>query len=165
MPKIRPEQPSDIIAINEVLTAAFPTKEEADLVKALRHNGHLTISLVADEEGVIVGHIAFSPVTTSGKPGGLGLAPIGVVPEHQSLGIGAKLVSTGLAAAKEKGADYVVVLGHSHYYPQFEFKTAGPLGFQNEFGAEESFMIKELKPGKLPSGGLVKYGSEFGAWS
>ena len=165
MPIIRPELPSDIPAINHVLASAFPTQEEQELVKTLRKNGNLKISLVAEEEGKVVGYIAFSPVTTNGKPGGLGLAPVAVVPELQSMGIGAKLVKEGLAAAKEKGANYAVVLGHSHYYPQFGFKTAKPLGFENEFNAEESFMVIELKPGKLPSGGVVKYGSEFSALS
>lgn len=165
MPTVRRELPSDIPAINDVLTAAFPTQEEKELVKSLRHNGHLTISLVAEEDGVIVGCIAFSPVTTNGKPGGLGLAPVAVVPEHQSMGVGANLVRAGIAAAKEQGAGYVVVLGHSHYYPQFGFRTAKTLGFDNEFKAEESFMILDLKQGKFPSGGMVKYGSEFSVLS
>lgn len=165
MPTIRPELPADIPAIHTVLTTAFPTQEEAELVKTLRHNGKLNISLVAEEDGIVVGHIAFSPVTVNGQPGGLGLAPVAVVPEFQSLGIGSQLVRDGLAAAKDQSADYAVVLGHSHYYPQFGFKVAKPLGIDNEFDADESFMIIELKPGKLPKNGLVKYGPEFGAWS
>ena len=165
MPIIRPELPSDIPAIAEVLSAAFPSPEETEVVKALRHHGHLPISLVAEENGVIVGHIAFSPVTVEGKAGGLGLAPVAVIPEHQNLGIGCKLVEEGIAAAKATGAGYVVVLGHSHYYPRFGFTAAKPLGYDNEYDADESFMIMELKPGGLPPKGLVKYGAEFGAWS
>ena len=165
MPTIRPELPSDIPAIAEVLSAAFPSPEEAEVVKALRHHGHLPISLVAEEDGVVVGHIAFSPVTVEGKAGGLGLAPVAVVPEHQSMGIGCKLVEEGLAAAKATGAGYVVVLGHAHYYPRFGFTASKPLGYDNEYDADESFMIMELKPGGLPARGLIKYGPEFGAWS
>jgi putative acetyltransferase len=165
MPTIRPELPSDIPAIHEVLTTAFPSPDESEVVKLLRHNGKLKISLVAEEDGVVVGHIAFSPVTVDGKSGGLGLAPVAVAPEHQSLGIGCKLVEEGLEAAKAAGAGYVVVLGHSHYYPRFGFKAAKPLGYSNEYDADESFMILELKPGGLPPRGLVKYGPEFGAWS
>lgn len=165
MPTIRTEMPSDIPAIENVLTSAFPTKEEAELVKSLRHNGRLSVSLVAEEDGMVVGYIAFSPVTANGKPGGLGLAPVAVNPEYQSLGIGTQLVRDGLDKAKECGTDYVVVLGHSHYYPRFGFQVAKALGFENEYDADESFMIVELKPGKLPSGGLVKYCPEFAAWS
>jgi putative acetyltransferase len=165
MPTFRHELPMDIPAIAEVLATSFPTAEEAEVVKALRHNGHLAISLVAEEQGMIIGHIAFSPVTVDGKVGGLGLAPVAVVPDYQNLGIGSMLVEEGLKSAKASGAGYVVVLGHSHYYPRFGFKPAKPLGYTNEYDADESFMILELKPGGLPSKGLVKYGSEFGAWS
>ena len=165
MPRIRPEQPADIPAIDEVLTAAFPTREEADLVKTLRKRGDLTISLVAEEDGVVIGCIAFSPVTVNGNGGGLGLAPVAVVPDQQSMGYGAALVREGLERARQMNVPYVVVLGHSHYYPQFGFKRAKPLGFTNEYEADDAFMILELQPGKLPNGGLVKYGAEFAAWS
>ena len=165
MPTIRPELPSDIPAIAEVLSAAFPSPDETELVKSLRHQGHLAVSLVAEEEGIVVGHIALSPVTVNGKSGGLGLAPLAVIPDQQSLGIGCMLVKEGLAAAKDAGADYVVVLGHSHYYPRFGFQAAKPLGYDNEYAADESFMILELKPGGLPAKGTIKYGPEFGAWS
>ncbi len=165
MPTFRPELPMDIPAIAEVLTNSFPTAEEAELVKALRHNGHLAISLVVEEQGMIIGYIGFSPVTVDGIVGGLGLAPVAVVPDFQSMGIGSMLVEEGLTLAKATGAGYVVVLGHSHYYPRFGFQAAKPLGYSNEYDADESFMILELKPGGLPQKGLVKYGAEFGAWS
>jgi len=165
MPTIRPELPSDIPAIAEVLSSAFPSPDETELVKALRHNGHLAVSLVAEEDGNVVGYIACSPVSVNGKSGGLGLAPVAVVPEQQSLGIGCLLVEESLAAAKAADADYVVVLGHSHYYPRFGFQAAKPLGYDNEYAADESFMIIELKPGRLPPKGMIKYGPEFAPWS
>lgn len=165
MPTIRPELPMDIPAIAEVLSHSFPTAEEAELVKTLRKNGHLAISLVAEDQGMVVGYIGFSPVTVEGKSGGLGLAPVAVVPDFQSLGIGSMLVEEGLNFAKNTGADYAVVLGHSHYYPRFGFQAAKPLGYDNEYDADESFMIMELKQGGLPPQGMIKYGSEFNAWS
>jgi len=161
MPTIRPELPMDIPAIHHVLATSFPSAEEAELVRAMRKNGHLVISLVAEEQGMVVGCITFSPVTIHGKSGGLGLAPVAVVPDFQSMGIGSMLVEEGLTMAKASGAGYVVVLGHSHYYPRFGFKPAKPLGYDNEYGADESFMIMELKPGGLPAKGLIKYGAEF----
>lgn len=165
MPAIRYEEPGDVAAIHAVVRSAFPTEEEAILIRNLRESGHLCVSLVAEEQGNVIGHIAFSPVTINGQNGGLGLAPVSVKPEFQNQGIGGELVSQGLLAARRYGAGYVVVLGHSHYYPRFGFQNARALGFQNEYGADESFMIVELEPGALPSGGLVKYGEEFQAWS
>lgn len=165
MPAIRYEEPGDVTAIYEVVRSAFPTDEEARLIDLLRESGHLSVSLVAEEHGKVVGHIAFSPVTIHGQQGGLGLAPVSVKPEFQNQGIGGELVTQGLQAARQFGAGYVVVLGHSHYYPRFGFQNASALGFHNEYGAEESFMIMELEPGAMPPGGLVKYGEEFRAWS
>lgn len=165
MPIVRPEQPSDLQAIQHVLVSAFPTSEEAELVKKLRREGHLTISLVAEEEGEVIGYIAFSPVSVEGHTGGLGLGPVAVLPDHQSLGVGCELVQTGIEAAQATGVPYVVVLGHSSYYPRFGFKFAHPLGYDNEYDADESFMILELKAEGLPPRGVVKYGAEFAAWS
>lgn len=165
MPVIRYEEPGDVAAIHDVVRSAFPTEEEAMLIRNLRESGHLCVSLVAEEQGQVIGHIAFSPVTIDGQNGGLGLAPVCVKPAFQNQGIGGELVTQGLLAARRFGAGYVVVLGHSHYYPRFGFQNASALGFQNEYGAEESFMIMELEPGALPAGGLVKYCDEFQAWS
>lgn len=165
MSQVRPETPGDVAAILNVLHSAFPTEDEARAVSLLRESGHLSVSLVAEEEGKIVGYIAFSPVTVAGAAGGLGLAPVSVMPQYQNKGIGGELVEAGLCAARQYGAGYVVVLGHSHYYPRFGFQNASALGYRNEYGADESFMIMELEPGALPSPGLVKYGTEFKAWS
>ena len=165
MPTIRPELPSDIPAIHEVLCSAFPSQEESELVRSLRHNGHLSLSLVAEEDGSVIGYIGFSPVSVNGNSNGLGLAPVAVLPEHQSLGVGSQLVKEGLEQARHIGANYVVVLGHSHYYPRFGFVAAQPLGYRDEYDANDSFMIIELVPHGLPPKGLIKYGPEFAAWS
>lgn len=165
MPTIRPELPSDIPAIHEVLCSAFPSQEESELVRSLRHNGHLSLSLVAEEDGSVIGYIGFSPVSVNGNTNGFGLAPVAVLPEHQSLGVGSQLVKEGLEQARHIGANYVVVLGHSHYYPRFGFVAAQPLGYRDEYDANDSFMIIELVPHGLPPKGLIKYGPEFAAWS
>jgi putative acetyltransferase len=95
----------------------------------------------------------------------LGLAPLSVTPEHQRTGIGSQLVQAGLAAAFAAGIRFVVVLGHPGYYPRFGFRRAAELGLHNEYGADEAFMVLELRPGSLPSGGgVVRYGAEFAAW-
>lgn len=165
MAHIRPDEPGDLAGILHVLHSAFATEDEARTVSLLRESGHLSISLVAEEAGRIIGYIAFSPVTTDGVTGGLGLAPVAVHPVCQNQGIGGELVEAGLAAARQYGAGYVVVLGHAHYYPRFGFQSACNLGYHNEFNAEESFMIMELEPGALPKAGTIKYGPEFARWS
>lgn len=150
MPRIRPEEPADHAAIHDVLMAAFPTDEEARLVAQLRESGHLKISLVAEDDNQVVGYIGFSPVSAGEDDQGLGLAPIAVVPDRQNEGIGGELVEAGIAACRDYDAHYVVVLGHSHYYPRFGFQMASALGYGNEYGASESFMILPLKPDRMP---------------
>ena len=161
MMTIRPELPADAFDIRALLTSAFPTDAEAKLVEALRASGRLTISLVAEEGGRIVGHVAFSPLMIDGKEGGLGLAPVAVSPEFQRRGIGGRLIEEGIKRARESGTPFVVVLGHPEYYPRFGFQKASTFGLQNEYGADDAFMVLELLPGGLPNGGLVKYCDEF----
>lgn len=161
---IRPEQAGDVATIHAVHASAFPTDDEARLVDALRAAGRLSITLVADDGGRLVGHVAFSPVSLAGRPDGLGLAPLAVIPDRQRQGIGARLVREGLAVADAGGAPFVVVLGHPAYYPRFGFRRAAAVGLSNEYGADEAFMVLELRPGSLPAGGgLVRYGPEFTA--
>src|SRR5262245_54267184 len=114
---IRPECSDDVGAIYAVHASAFPTEEEAKLVDRLRAANHLSVSFVAEHDGQVVGHIAFSPVLLKNTPGGLGLAPMGVMLEYQRRGIGDSLVRKGLEAAVKVGAEFVVVLGHPTYYP------------------------------------------------
>ena len=119
------------------------------------------ISLVAEEGGRIVGHVAFSPMTVDGKEGGLGLAPVAVASEYQGRGIGGRLIEEGIKRARESGTPFVVVLGHPEYYPRFGFQKASTFDLKNEYGADDAFMVLELRPGGLPKGGLVKYCDEF----
>jgi len=160
---IRGEQAADIPAIHAVHCAAFPTDAEARLVDLLRANGHATVSLVAELDGQIVGHILFSPITIANQAAnGLGLAPVAVLPACQRRGIGGQLVRAGLDACYQRGVGFVVLLGHTDYYPRFGFQPAGPLGLGNEYGAGDAFQVIELRPAEIPSGGgLVRYGTEF----
>ena len=162
---IRNEQVGDAPAIHAIHRAAFPTDVEARLVDRLRANGHACVSLVAEADTVLAGHVLFSPVSIADHPdchSGLGLAPIGVLPSYQRAGIGSKLIVEGLATCRQAGYPFVVVLGHPAYYPRFGFRRASVLGLTNAYGADEAFMVMELSPGSLPAeGGLVKYGTEF----
>jgi putative acetyltransferase len=157
----RPEQFSDAAAIRAILEAAFPTAAEARLVDALRASGRLVVSTIAADAGGPVGHVAFSPVTI-GDARGLGLAPMAVMPAHQNRGVGALLVREGLASCVAIGCGFVVVLGEPEYYGRFGFTRASTFGLDNEYGADEAFMVLELKAGALPpGGGLVRYAPEF----
>jgi putative acetyltransferase len=160
---VRPEFPEDAAAVRAVHCSAFPTAGEADLVDALRSAGKARVSLVALVDGVVVGHILFSPITIEGVELGLGLAPVAVLPAHQRRGIGSRLIEEGLAVCRREGVPLVVVLGHPEYYPRFGFRRASEHGLGNEYGADEAFRVVELRPGSIPAaGGLVRYASEFG---
>ena len=126
---IRSETNADVSAINEVTIAAFKTLEisnqtEQFIIKALRATNALTISLVAELDGRIVGHIAFSPVTISdGTKNWYGLGPVSVLPEYQRQGIGKALIQEGLSRLKGMNAKGCCLVGHPDYYRQFGFKS------------------------------------------
>lgn len=161
-PRIRPEAPGDIAAIHAVHVAAFPTDGEARLVDTLRSGGQAVISLVAMLESHVVGHVLFSPVTLEGTSGGVGLAPLAVLPAHQRKGIGGALIEAGIEGCRNTGLQYAVVLGDPRYYGRFGFLRAMDAGLGNEYGVDEEFMVLELQHGALHGvRGVVKYRSEF----
>jgi putative acetyltransferase len=162
---IRPESTSDYEAIRVVHLEAFNGPAEARLVDILRVHGKALISLVAELENRVIGHILFSPVTIepeSGRSRGLGLAPVGVLPEHQGRGAGSILIKQGLALARQNDFDYVVVLGDPEYYQRFGFQPASRYGLESEYNAGDAFMALALKPGALEAiRGMVYYAPEF----
>ena len=112
---IRSETASDFDAIRHVNRAAVESDAEANLIDALWDGGYVEVSLVAEVDGEVVGHILFSRlpiVTEGGTVDALSLAPMAVLPSHQRQGIGSRLVEAGLEACREKGYKIVVVLGH-----------------------------------------------------
>ena len=162
---IRNEEIKDIEQVREIVRATFPTEAESKLVDALRANGKATISLVAVNGDDVLGHILFSPVTTSppGDAKGIGLAPVAVRPDVQSQGVGSQLIRQSLLLCKEMGFDYCVVLGAPKYYSRFGFEKAGDSGVGNEYGVDEEFMLIRFS-GK-PVTGLAQYAPEFSMFS
>jgi putative acetyltransferase len=163
---VRPEQPEEQVAIRQVNTLAFGRPNEADLVDTLRERGQPLVSLVAVEDGRIVGHIFFSPVIIESETHtfpAFGLAPMAVLPERQRRGIGSHLVWQGLQECARIGQLVVVVLGHPAYYPRFGFVPASRKGLYCEYAVpDEAFMVVELLPGVLRGRtGVVKYLPEF----
>jgi putative acetyltransferase len=160
--KIQIESPEHYQAIHDILISCFKSDAEAKLVSALRENNKAVLSLVALEADEVVGHIMFSPVTTSPLTNamGLGLAPLVVKSKFQKQGIGGILIQEGLLLCKEMGYDYVVLLGNPNYYQRFGFIKASDFGIKNEYGVDEPFMLIQLASSEVPSG-LVRYCEEF----
>lgn len=159
---VRPEQASDAPAVHAIHAASFPSDDEARLVDRLRAAGRLPVSLVAEVDGSVVGHVAFSPVTSALGAVGAGLAPVAVGLAHRRQGIAAELVRAGLEACRVAGFGWVVVLGEPAYYARFGFRPAAGYGLTDEYGGGMAFQAVELVPGALPVGaGLVRYAPEF----
>jgi putative acetyltransferase len=151
-------------AIHEINVLAFGQEREARLVENLRkcRSFNAQLSLDAVEEGRVVGHILFSPITIQTRKGlipALALAPMAVHPEFQNQGIGSKLVREGLDRCRNFCHKIVVVVGHSVFYPRFGFTSARAKGLETPFPVpDEAFMVIELVPGALDGiSGMIVY--------
>ena len=162
---IRDEEEKDHQQVREIVCAAFPTDAESKLVDVLRDNGKAIISLVAVNGEEVLGHILFSPVSTTPPSGakGIGLAPVAVKSVFQSQGIGSQLIREGLQRCEDLKFDYVVVLGDPEYYHRFGFRKASKFGLENEYGVDDEFMVIKFSNGEVH--GLVKYAPEFSMFS
>jgi putative acetyltransferase len=159
---VRTEDGLDSAAIYAVHRGCFPTEGEAKLVDALRAAGRLSVSLVAELNGAVIGHVAFSPVTVASGQVGAGLGPIAVVEGERRRGVGARLVEEGVVACRVAGFGWVVVLGDPAYYGRFGFRAASEFGLWDEYRGGAAFQVIERVPGALPVGaGLVQYAREF----
>jgi putative acetyltransferase len=162
---VRDERPRDRDAVRAVNLAAFDTSAKADLVATLRGQAQPIVSLVAEVDGEIVGHILLSPVTLDGHPELrlMGLAPMAVAPAHQRQRIGSALVRAGLERCRQLDIGAVVVLGHPSYYPRFGFAPSVRFGIRCEYEApDEAFMLIELRPGCLRGmAGTVRFHPAF----
>ena len=162
---IRPEQEDDWPAVHGINAAAFGRPAEADLVDAVREHCFPIVSLVAERENEIVGHILFSPVTLSDHADAMimGLGPLAVAPACQHQGIGSALVLAGMKRCRELNAGAAIVLGHASYYPRFGFKTSTCFGIHPAFDVpEEAFMAMELQSAYLKNrSGIVRYHPAF----
>jgi predicted N-acetyltransferase YhbS len=161
---IRRERPADHAAIRAVTVAAFEGSAyghsgEADIVEALRAAAALTVSLVAEADGDVIGHAAFSPVRIETAEGDWhGLGPLSVAPVWQGRGVGQGLVREGLKALEALGAAGCVVVGDPAYYGRF--------GFQNDpalrYGEASPYLQRLVLRGRPPSG-EVRYHAAFDA--
>ncbi|MBR0883199.1 putative acetyltransferase [Bradyrhizobium japonicum] len=160
---IRPERPTDTMAIRTVVTAAFRDASrsdgnEADIVDALRIDGTLAVSLVAEDDAGLVGHVAFSPVAVNSEEvGWFGLGPVAVLTAKRRRGVGAALIEAGLKRLDELGARGCVVLGDPAYYRRFGFESDCELRFAD---VPSEYFQRLVIDGEPPRG-LVNYSSAF----
>jgi len=161
--QIRPEAPPDAPAIAGVIQRAFAPEQfsshtEQFIVRSLREAGALTVSLVADREQAIVGHVAFSPVTIAGREcRWYGLGPLAVDPTCQRQGIGAALVVAGLEQLRALSAAGCVVLGEPAYYGRFGFRPDPGLVYP---GPPPEYFLAQAFAGPAPNG-EVAYHAAF----
>lgn len=167
---IRPAHAEDAEAIDSVIRAAFAATEfghqgEADLVRMIGADGDTLVSLVAERDGAIAGHVLFSrmDVEADGVPlSGAGLAPVSVVPQLQGQGIGDALIRAGLEELCAQGVAISFVLGHADYYPRFGYSPDLAARFASPFGGPH-FMAMMLDSGAAwPLGGRADYAPAFG---
>ena len=163
---IRPETVGDIASVRRVNVEAFGRSDEAEIVDRLRAAVRPVVSLVAEADDIITGHIFFSPVALANHEdvSMMGLAPMAVLPSRQRRGIGSALVRAGLEQCGRLGCAAVVVLGHRRFYPRFGFVPASRFGISCKWNVpDDAFMALEVSPGALRGrSGVVRYHEAFG---
>ena len=166
--KVRQETDQDYGRITDVNDLGFGQKNEGQLISGLRKTKKFIpeLSLVAEIEGRIVGHILFYPIVIKSDDQlfpTISLAPMAVLPEYQKKGIGSQLVKEGLKRVRSLGFKSVIVLGHAAYYPRFGFEPASRWGIRPPFEVpDDVFMALELvKDGLKDIQGTVEYPPEF----
>lgn len=162
---IRTETPADTPAIDDVTRKAFenhPISRQTEhfIVNALRAANALSVSLVAERDGRVAGHIAFSPLDISdGSRDWYGLGPISVLPEYQRQGVGTALMHEGLSILKGMGAKGCVLVGDPGYYERFGFRNDPRLVYE---GIPQEYVLA-LAWGNQRARGVVSFHPAFGA--
>lgn len=164
---LRDETPADRAAIYELHRQAFGGEDESRLIDVLRDQGYHRVSLVAEEDGRVVGHALFSAieiVTPDARLPVLSLAPVGVLPEWQNRQVGTQLIRQGLERCRSTGHSIVLVVGHPPYYPRFGFSQELARQLECPY-AGDAFMALELVPNAMRGlRGRVEYSSPFGGF-
>jgi putative acetyltransferase len=167
---IRPIESADFKAVDAVHRAAFAStafghQGEADLVRQIHADGDALVSLVAEANGQIVGHALFSrmEIEADGVPlRGAGLAPVGVLPNLHSSGVGSALIWRGLEMLHGQGVQISFVLGHPDYYPRFGYSTKTAHPFASPFAGPHFMALLLDKSVRLPESGRARYAPAFG---
>lgn len=168
---IRPLAPEDFDAVDIVHRAAFAStafghQGEADLVRQIHADGEALVSLVAEIDGQIFGHVLFSrmEIEADGVPlRGAGLAPVGVLPDLHSGGVGSALIWRGLEMLHGQGIQISFVLGHPDYYPRFGYCSEAARPFASPFAGPHFMALLLDKSAQLPESGRARYAPAFGS--
>lgn len=164
---IRIERPEDIPHVRIINEKAFEQPTEANIVDKLRQSCPDGLSLVAEKDNHMVGHILFSPVVvenTRQRVEGMGLAPMAVLTDRQRQGIGSSLVRRGLDILRERSCPFIIVLGHPDFYPRFGFEIASKHGLSSQWEGvpDEAFMVLILDDNIMEGvSGIARYRDEF----
>lgn len=167
MISIREENKNDLVKIKEINNKAFDQPQEGNVIDKIRESDSEILSLVAEIDGNLVGHIFYSEAEiecNNKKLKGMGLAPMAVLPKYQKQGIGKKLINESLKMLKKKPVPYIIVLGHEDYYPKFGFEKASKYGIKCQWDGvpDEAFMIMILEIEKMTNiHGIAKYRDEW----
>lgn len=163
---IRSETAGDVAAIRSIIRQAFGSHNEAcaeaDLVDRLRSDDDLVLSLVAEQDGRIIGHVGFSRLwITQGarRIPGVSLAPLSVMPDHQRGGIGRALVEAGHARLREAGETIVFVLGDPNYYGRFGFSLPNAAPFECQYAGAHFQSLRLAST--APNAGAIEYAPAF----
>jgi putative acetyltransferase len=143
---VRPQTPADLAEIDAINAAAFADHGGTGAFDRFREQRSDIISLVAEIDGQIVGHVLFSPVILEAPEGpvaGMGLGQLAVDPAHQRQGIGTQLTEAGLGQLRHQGCPFVIVIGHADYYPRFGFEPGSKHNFACQWDGipDASFMV------------------------
>ena len=164
---IRPARPADYPRIRELVCAAFAgtamgDNGEAGIVERARAEGSAVVDLVAETDGLIVGHVLFTRMTADRPVSLMALAPVSVDPACQSQDHGGALIRAGIEACREAGADGLIVLGHPAYYPRFGFSADAAKTVASPYAGGRSFMAMPLTPGVFDAPIRADYPPAFG---
>jgi putative acetyltransferase len=157
---IRDESSNDSKAVYQVVSSAFGQLAEAELVEELRKAGDTVVSLVADEDSQIVGHVLLSKMAAPFRA--LALAPVSVIPTKQRSGIGSALVKSAVNRARSEGWAAIFVLGDPNYYERFGFERDAAAGFTSPY-AGRHFMVLKLLPSLPATTGELRHAPAFDA--
>ncbi|MEQ1724482.1 MAG: N-acetyltransferase [Sphingopyxis sp.] len=166
---IRAVTAKDFPALDSLIAAAFDStafghQGEADLVRSLHNDGDALVSLVAEEDGRIIGHAMFSRMRVEADGQALraaALAPVAVLPEYQSRGIGSALIGRGIAMLREQGTEISFVLGHADYYPRFGYRPEYAAPFACAYAGPHLMALWLDKAAQLPESGRADYAPAF----
>jgi putative acetyltransferase len=156
----REERPHDQKAIFHVVSCAFAQLAEAQLIEKLREDGDIVVSLVAEEDGQVVGHVLLSRMDAPFRA--LALAPVSIIPPRQRSGIGSALIERAVQRARNDGWAAIFVLGDPSYYERFGFSAEAATGFSSPY-AGRHFMMLKLWPSLPAAIGELRHAPAFGA--